>query len=66
MEGRASMKNAMKNDWFEDDARQLVNSLGDETKLTVNQVSVITGVWRISPFKGFPCCSAVSHVSDIC
>lgn len=66
MEGRASVKISTKNDCYKDDARKLVNSLGDETKLTVNQVSVITGVWRISPFKGFPCCSAVSHVSDIC
>lgn len=53
----------MKKERFEDDIRKHVNTFGDGIKLTVNH---FISVWRISSFKGFPCCSAVSHVSGIC
>ena len=52
-----------KKETFEDDVRKLVNTFGDGIKLTVNH---FINVWRISPFKGFPSCSTVSHVSGIC
>lgn len=64
-EGRlaVSKRIAMKKERFEDDVRKHVNTFGDGIKITVNH---FIGIWRISPFKGFPCCSAVSHVSGIC
>lgn len=58
-----SKRIAMKIERFEDDIRKHVNTFGDGIRLTINH---FVSVWRISPFKGFPCCSAVSLISGIC
>lgn len=39
------------------------NTFGDAIKPAVNH---FISAWRVYPFKGFLCCSSVSHVSGIC